>query len=105
MFPRYRALAGHCARALRLDLLLLVSHHLSALGGASYVLGEGEGPGEAHPALGALTRWVGGGCRVVAAGWWLQGGGCRVVAGGWWVGRRVRKGAQEELVENCSHRH
>lgn len=34
---RYRSLAGACARAIRLDLLLLAAHHMGALAAASHV--------------------------------------------------------------------
>jgi hypothetical protein len=34
---RYRSLAGACARAIRLDLLLLAAHHMGSLAAASHV--------------------------------------------------------------------
>ena len=52
---RYRSLAGQCTRALRLDLLLLVAHHMMSLGGSSHICDE-EDAKDVHPAMGALTR-------------------------------------------------
>jgi hypothetical protein len=52
---RYRSLAGQCTRALRLDLLLLVAHHMLSLGGSSHICDE-EDAKDVHPAMGALTR-------------------------------------------------
>ena len=55
---RCRALAGQCARVLRLDLLLLVLFHLQELPRSSYVCGEEEA-GEVDECIGALSRAVG----------------------------------------------
>jgi len=40
---------------LRLDLLLLVAHHMMSLGGSSHICDE-EDAKDVHPAMGALTR-------------------------------------------------
>lgn len=51
----YRSLAGLCCRALRLDLLLLAAHQLSALATVSHMCEE-QDVMEVHPAIGSLTR-------------------------------------------------
>lgn len=56
---RYRALAGQCARALRLDLLLLVLHHLQQLPCSSYVCQSEEEAREVDECVAALSRWAG----------------------------------------------
>ncbi|PRW57112.1 exocyst complex component SEC8 [Chlorella sorokiniana] len=56
---RYRALAGQCARALRLDLLLLVLHHLQQLPRSSYVCQSEEEAREVDECVAALARLVG----------------------------------------------
>ena len=56
---RYRALAGQCARALRLDLLLLVLHHLQQLPRSSYVCQGEEEAREVDECVAALARWAG----------------------------------------------
>ena len=55
---RYRALAGQCARALRLDLLLLVLHHLQQLPRSSYVCQSEEEAREVDECVAALSRWA-----------------------------------------------
>eukprot|EP00887_Chlorella_sp_A99_P002121 scaffold21.g2121.t1 len=55
---RCRALAGHCVRALRIDLLLLMLFHLQELPRSSYVCSEEEA-GEVDECIGALSRAVG----------------------------------------------
>jgi len=53
---RYRAAAGLAWRAARLDLLLAAAHHVSALSGASHVLGSPEDAREVPACVGALAR-------------------------------------------------
>ena len=55
---RYRALAGQCARAMRLDLLLLVLHHLQQLPRSSYVCAGEEEAREVDECVAALARCV-----------------------------------------------
>lgn len=55
---RHRALAGQCARALRLDLLLLVLHHLQQLPASSYVCESEEEAREVDECVAALNRCV-----------------------------------------------
>lgn len=58
---RHRALAGLCARALRLDLLLLVLYHLQYLPRSSYVCASEEEAREVDECVAALSRcgWPG----------------------------------------------
>lgn len=65
---RYRALAGQCARALRLDLLLLVLHHLQQLPRSSYVCQSEEEAREVDECVAALARCAPGGAGCSAAG-------------------------------------
>ena len=58
MADRYRALAGQCVRAMRLDLLLLVLHHLQQLPKSSYVCHQEEEAREVDECVAALARWV-----------------------------------------------
>lgn len=60
---RHRALAGQCARALRLDLLLLVLHHLQQLPASSYVCESEEEAREVDECVAALNRCAAG-CRA-----------------------------------------
>ena len=53
---RYRALAGQCVRAMRLDLLLLVLHHLQQLPKSSYVCHQEEEAREVDECVAALAR-------------------------------------------------
>lgn len=52
---RYRSLAGQSLRALRLDMLLLVVHHLESLPKGRYVCGAAEAP-DVDECIGALQR-------------------------------------------------
>lgn len=56
---RYRALAGLCVRALRLDLLLLTVHHMQQLPRSSYVCASEEEAKEVDECVAALARLVG----------------------------------------------
>ncbi|KAL4452048.1 hypothetical protein ABPG75_007710 [Micractinium tetrahymenae] len=56
---RYRALAGMCVRALRLDLLLLTLHHMQQLPRSSYVCASEEEAREVDECVAALARLVG----------------------------------------------
>ncbi|KAL4857163.1 Serine/threonine-protein kinase PRP4 [Chlorella vulgaris] len=56
---RYRAVAGRCVRALRLDMLLLVLLHLQQLPKSSYVCRAEEEAREVDECVAALARLVG----------------------------------------------
>lgn len=53
---RYRALAGLCVRALRLDLLLLTLHHMQQLPRSSYLCASEEEAREVDECAAALAR-------------------------------------------------
>ena len=55
MFCRHRSLAGQSLRALRLDMLLLVVHHLGELAKANYMCESAEAR-DVEDCVGALQR-------------------------------------------------
>ncbi|KAK9815816.1 hypothetical protein WJX72_010122 [[Myrmecia] bisecta] len=57
LMDRYRALAGHCLRALRLEMHLLLIHYLQELPHSSYVCEE-EDTKEVDECIGALSRFA-----------------------------------------------